>query len=137
MPEGQACAHSNVANDSRTKFPISGKDPLGWLMRSYGFVLGLAMPLIFGMPCVSQVGNHTMPWPCQARACIRCCPRPQYQVPLMATAHWGVQVEFVGTVLARPSFSGISLLLTLPTGGLFSEKCFSTLMTKCFLDSSD
>lgn len=89
-PEGQAPARSAVANDSRTKFPISGEDLLGWHVQSYGFELGLAMPRVFGMPCVSHVGNHTRPWPCQARARIRCCPRPQYQVPSMATAPWGV-----------------------------------------------
>ncbi|PPR87552.1 hypothetical protein GOBAR_AA33150 [Gossypium barbadense] len=41
FPAGQARAYRNVANDSRTKFLISGKDLLGWLMHCYGLELGL------------------------------------------------------------------------------------------------
>ncbi|KAH1030204.1 hypothetical protein J1N35_046169 [Gossypium stocksii] len=40
FPAGQARAHRNVANDSKTKFPISGKDLLGWLMHCCGLELG-------------------------------------------------------------------------------------------------
>ncbi|PPS17154.1 hypothetical protein GOBAR_AA03423 [Gossypium barbadense] len=41
FPAGQARGHRNIANDSRTRFLISGKYILGWLMHCYGLELGL------------------------------------------------------------------------------------------------
>ena len=48
VPEGRARSRRSDANDSRTKFPISGKVLLGWHVQSYGFELGLAMPVVLG-----------------------------------------------------------------------------------------
>ncbi|MBA0613255.1 hypothetical protein Godav_013726 [Gossypium davidsonii] len=44
FPVGQACAHRNVTNDLRSKFPISGKDLLEWLIHFFGLELGLPIP---------------------------------------------------------------------------------------------
>ncbi|PPS07755.1 hypothetical protein GOBAR_AA12887 [Gossypium barbadense] len=68
-------AHRNVANDSRTRFSISGKDLLGWLMHCYGLELGLPiLPYMLGTPYTSQVGDPSVPWSCQGLAYIRSCP---------------------------------------------------------------
>ncbi|PPD83786.1 hypothetical protein GOBAR_DD19256 [Gossypium barbadense] len=111
-------AHRNVANDSRTKFPIRAKISWGGLCIAMGSSLACPFaPVTFRdalcIPTQQPHGGLALPSPC-----------PHFKLPVTlvpspfeGNGSLGVSVEFVGSVLARPSPSGILPLVVLVPSG--------------------